>query len=390
MKAGDSVPGQWPFGLSDEDETQAMRIHREAIIVDMVNQHPGGVDIYKEYPPELLQERLGNLQPGLNGVGQALFLPYILALEGGPDIIRQWWDESGVTIGTRGFLMASPDLMGRMRTYHELAERIHDLPWLRRVTTAAEMRQVKADGLHALYSYCQPVYGLSTDLMDINRAYDEGLRMLMLTYNRMDYVGAGCTERSDAGLSMYGVEVVKRCNTLGIIVDTSHCGRQTTLDACALSVAPVFANHTAAQGVYNHARGKSDEELKAIAASGGIIGVVAVPFFLSADPDATIEIMLDHIDYIVGLVGWQHVGIGTDWPMQGTEAAMVQALGGIIGDIGFRSEDKIITTKTLHGFKDYRDMPNITRGLWARGYSESQIKGILGENFLRVFGQVCG
>jgi membrane dipeptidase len=200
----------------------------------------------------------------------------------------------------------------------------------------------------------------------------------------------GCTERQDAGLSMYGVEVVERCNELGIIIDTSHCSRQTTLDAIELSETPVFANHSCAQGVFEHARGKSDKELRAIADSGGVLGVVTVPFFLSPDADSTIEVMLDHIDYISNLVGWQHVGIGTDWPMQAPEDVLQATLGAMVGDIGFRSQDKISVTQTLRGFDDYRDMPNITRGLVARGYTDEQIAGILGGNFLRVFEEVCG
>src|SRR5207253_1958845 len=129
------------------------------------------------------------------------------------------------------------------------------------------------------------------------------------------YVGVGCTERVDAGLSNFGLQVVERCNQLGVIVDTSHCGRLTTLDACRASRTPVIANHASARAVHAHVRGKSDEELDAIAASGGLIGVVAVPFFL-AGGHPTIEAMLDHIDYIAGRVGWRHVGIGTDWPLQ--------------------------------------------------------------------------
>ena len=224
----------------------------------------------------------------------------------------------------------------------------------------------------------------------MNRAYDEGLRVLMLTYNRQDYVGAGCTEPTDAGLSRYGQQVVARCNELGIVVDTSHCGRQTTLDGCRASQTPVLANHTCAQGVYGHARGKSDEELDAIAATGGLVGVVTVPFFLSADPEATVEAVLDHIDYINERIGWRHVGIGTDWPMQAPEDIIEATLGAIVDEIGFRPEDNVSTTQTLRGFEDYRDMPNITRGLVARGYDDEQIAGILGENFMRVFEAVCG
>ena len=145
----------------------------------------------------------------------------------------------------------------------------------------------------------------------------------MLTYNRMDNIGIGCTERVDAGLSMFGIDVVKHCNDLGMIVDVSHCGHLTTMDACRHSKKPVNANHTAARSVYVHARGKSNEALRAIADTGGVIGVVAVPFFLSRADSPTIEHMFDHVDYIAGLVGWQHVAIGTDWPLQAPDCVLI-------------------------------------------------------------------
>jgi membrane dipeptidase len=266
---------------------------------------------------------------------------------------------------------------------------IDRLPWIRRVTRAREIREAKLQGVLAVYGNCQPTYGLPRELEAIDRAYEKGLRVLMLTYNRMDYVGAGCTERVDAGLSRFGLQVVERCNRLGIIVDTSHCGPQTTLDACRFSAAPVLANHTSASAHFAHARGKSDAELEAIASTGGVVGIVAVPFFL-ASGTPTIDAMLDHIDYVARRVGWRHVGIGTDWPLQSTEPLLRETVGGLLAEIGFRPEDQIDVTQTLIGFKDYRDFPNITRGLVKRGYSDEQIGGILGENFLRVFAQVCG
>jgi membrane dipeptidase len=98
--------------------------------------------------------------------------------------------------------------------------------------------------------------------------------------------------------------------------------------------------------------------------------------------------MLDHIDYVAGLVGWEHVAIGTDWPLA-LDKESLHATESTWGSIGFRPEHNV-NAADLIGFRDYRDFPNITRGLVGRGYSDEQIQGILGENFLRVFEQVCG
>ena len=127
---------------------------------------------------------------------------------------------------------------------------------------------------------------------------------------------------------MFGVEVVKHCNEIGMIVDVSHCGQLTMMDACRHSSKPVSANHTAACSVFANPRGKSNEALRAIADTGGVIGVVALPYFLSGYRDPTIEHMLDQIDYIAGLVGWRHVGLGTDWPIQAPDDVLVATLGG--------------------------------------------------------------
>ncbi|HEV2443835.1 MAG TPA: membrane dipeptidase, partial [Steroidobacteraceae bacterium] len=170
----------------------------------------------------------------------------------------------------------------------------------------------------------------------------------------------------------------------------SHCGHLTTMDACRHSKKPVNANHTASRSIYGHARGKSNEALSAIADTGGVIGVVAVPAFLTDDRRPSIEHMLDHIDYIGALVGTQHVAIGTDWPLQAPEKMLRATLSPENASLGFRSQDRLDVTKKLVGFVDCRDLPNITRGLVKRGYSERQIRGILGENALRVFKAVCG
>jgi membrane dipeptidase len=271
-----------------------------------------------------------------------------------------------------------------------LMRRYASLPWLRYVTTAAEIRQAKRDGVVALYAHCQPSTPAPRDLKAFDVAYAKGLRSFMLTYNLMDNIGVGCTERVDAGLSRFGVDVVRHLNAIGMIIDVSHCGHLTTLDACRYSKRPVNANHTAARSVYAHARGKCDEALRAIADTGGVIGVVAVPAFITADPVPSVEHMLDHMDYIANLVGWRHVAIGTDWPLQAPDDVLQATLGAITGSIGFRAQDRLDLTQRLAGFDDVRDLPNITRGLVKRGYRDEQIKGVLGENALRVFSEVCG
>lgn len=116
---------------------------------------------------------------------------------------------------------------------------------------------------------------------------------------------------------------------------------------------------------------------------------MTVPFVLAAGEGVTVEAWLDHVDYVADLVGWQHVAIGTDWPLHRPKA-ILRRLGDLDARIGFGREDRIDWPTNLIGFDDYRDMPNLTRGLVSRGYTDEQVAGILGLNFLRVFEAVCG
>lgn len=377
-------PLSFDFGLTQAQEERARRLHDESLVVDMLFQHPGGARIFEHIPESDLRATLRGKR-SWSRYAAAQSLPYDLAIAGKSEVVRGWWEQSGIDLAAVGIAVAD----GR-KSDDRIYRWLEGLPWMHMALTVADIRRAKQEGTRAVYGNCQPTYGLPLDLKEIERAYSRGLRCLMLTYNRMDHVGVGCTERVDAGLSNFGLNVVRLCNDIGILVDTSHCGRATTLDACRHSSKPVMANHTSAAAVFQHVRGKSDDVLKAIADTGGVIGVCAVPFFLASQAAPTIEVWLDHVDHIVKTVGWQYVGIGTDWPLQAPHSVLNQTLGPLLSEIGFREEHRVSVAATLVGFSDYREFPNFTRGLVKRGYTDEQIRGILGENFLRVFGAVCG
>jgi membrane dipeptidase len=386
------MPGDFNFDLSSEQEARAKRLHADSIVFDWLSQHVGGPNIFEHYPPNLRKEFddcMSRAGVGFEGYLEAMYWPYEMEVAGKSELLRQWYLQSGLTCGTHSIPVVDGDDPAVAWLEAKLA-RFQKIPWLRYVTTAAEIRQAKINREIALYAHWQPVTPIPRNLKAIDRAYERGLRSLMLTYNRMDHVGVGCTERVDAGLSNYGVDVVRRCEELGVIVDTSHCGHLTTMDACRQAKRPVNANHTCAKAVCDVARAKSDDALKAIADTGGVIGVVTVPFFLSRSNNPSIAAMLDQIEYIANLVGWRHVSIGTDWPSQTPDEIQKKMLGPVFAEIGFRPEDRVEIAQRTIGFGDYRDMPNITRGLVARGFSDEQIVAILGENALRVFAEICG
>ncbi|PJB67220.1 MAG: dipeptidase, partial [Armatimonadetes bacterium CG_4_9_14_3_um_filter_58_7] len=209
-----------------------------------------------------------------------------------------------------------------------------------------------------------------------------------------NWLGDGCMEPADAGLSLHGREVVKHMNRIGMVVDTPHSGQQTTIDAANHSKAPIMATHTACQSIHPHPRGKNNDALKAIADTGGLVGICAIPYFLGER--GTLKDLLNHIDYAVDLMGVDHVGIGTDttYPMPHytdvpSPWEKYPKVSPYNGDAWYGAWESV---QHLHTTPDeeqqqslaWTNWPCFTVGLVARGYSEGDIAKIIGGNFLRV------
>jgi membrane dipeptidase len=383
------------FGLSEAQEERAARLHAETVIVDMLFQGPCG---YLAFDDELLAEveqrrqalglgdPSGDFASAVPWVSVAMEAPLRAAMRG-DGRFRDHWEQSGIVGGNRQLGFDLNDV----RSVAIAQVQFDAFPWLAKGLRASDFREAKERGQRVGYVTTQDS-GSIGDVRLLDYLHDAGLRVLGLTYNMQNRVGGGCTERTDTGVSTFGAKLIARCDELGVIVDTAHSSRSTTLDACELSRNPVIASHTTAAAVYPHDRAKGDDQLQALAATGGLIGINAVPFFLGTGDESgegvTIESMLDHIDHVTQLVGWEHVGIGTDWPLP-LDRRTVEVWEGTWGSIGFRDEHNV-NAADLIGFRDYRDFPNVTRGLVARGYSDEQVRGILGENFLRVFERICG
>ncbi len=379
----------YPFNLTAEQEAHARSLHDEMIIIDMLFQGPIGT---YSLPEDFEEESLAMAQEHTKSeIDQVMFMSdYIwkqFIQTGGrfEQLYRDCWYESGITAGNRQLSVSSREdvLTTALQNQWEFDSK----PWLIKATRPEHIRKAKADGNKAGIVTCQETEGFGKDLKLLELAYNFGLRVIQLTYNNHNLVGAGCMEPNNAGLSSFGIKFVQKCNELGITVDTGHCGKQTTLDACKFSTKPVIASHTACEEVYFHNRAKSDEEIRAIAATGGVIGIFSMPWFIAADPaNTTVEHLLDHIDHVVKVAGIDHVGIGTDWPMPQTKWQASVFKKYVAPTMGFAPGDGP-SVEWVHGVKDYRSFINITRGLMARGYSDEDIKKVMGENWMRVFEQ---
>ena len=219
---------------------------------------------------------------------------------------------------------------------------------------------------------------------DVKAFYELGLRCAQLTYNTQNLLGSGSTERVDGGISDYGVEIIKSMNEVGMLVDVSHSGDKTTLDAVELSPKPIAFTHSNCRALNNHPRLKTDEAIRKLAAKGGVMGITGVRMFVKDKEPTTVEDIVDHIDHVVKLVGIDHVGIGSDSDLMGYDHMppdqYKQLKAGYKSSYAFR--DKIDTD----GFDHPRKVYDLTAALIRRGYSDSNIQAVLGGNFRRLLG----
>lgn len=259
-------------------------------------------------------------------------------------------------------------------------ERESSLPF-RIARCVADIEAAHSAGDLAIVLHFQGCDPIEADVNLLDAYYALGVRVMQPTYNARNRLGDGCLERANSGLSKLGRAAIARMNELRIVVDVAHVGRRTSLDVIEASTAPVIVSHGNACGVYDSRRNLTDEQIKAVAASGGVIGVCAFPGFVSA-ADADLDKLLDHVDYLARLVGAEHVGLGMDFSVE-TEDDY---------DYFGYEEDTYPRPPWIYppGIAGFADIRNIGDGLARRGYSGDQIAGIASSNFLRVFGQVWG
>lgn len=258
------------------------------------------------------------------------------------------------------------------------------------VRAAADIHEAKRSGREAIIYGPQNTEMIGTDLAYLGTFYDLGVRILQLTYQRQNWVGSGCGEKRDGGLTRFGRSLVSAMDEMGIVVDLSHAGAITSADAIELSRNPVIFSHAHPNALSPTVRAVADDVLRALAAKGGVIGVTALSAFLydpqhpRVRPDLTA--MVRHIRYLVDLLGIDHVGVALDFEETNTPenyAAAALRNPEISKAQGWSYEEK-----RIHDLTEVKDLPNLTRALVWGGFSDDEIAKILGLNFLRVFEHV--
>jgi membrane dipeptidase len=291
-------------------------------------------------------------------------------------------------------------------SFNSLAEKIrlireHPNKFIGPVTRVTEIINAKKDGKIAVLLGSEDAVVLldasekNTHFYHLPLYYELGLRIIQPCYNDRNLFADGCAENQDSGLSDTGSRLIDEINSLNMIVDCSHVSNKTTLEICERADF-VVSTHSNSFSVCENPRNRTDEEIKAIAEKDGVLGIVSFPTFVKWTKTTeniwpTIEDLLDHVDYIDGLVGIKHVGIGLDL-VEGT---------GILGPVaegeGLARWPNLYGAPNSEGFYKYADglntivdLPNIAIGLVTRGYSDDEIKGVLGMNWLRVFRRSWG
>jgi len=261
----------------------------------------------------------------------------------------------------------------------------HHNDWLARVDSPESLAGIKKKGKIGILLGLQNSEHFRTPA-DVDFFHSLGQRISLLTYNSRNLIGTGSTERSDSGISDYGVAIIGRMNKLGMAVDVAHCGEMTSMDACTVSSQPVLITHANCKALDPHPRCKSDDAIKKMAATGGVMGITGVRMFVTAQEPTTVEDVLNHYDHVAKLVGVEHVGVGSDIDLYGYDALpdpIRKALhASYKASYAFRDKDDI------EGLNHPRRFYDIAQGLIKRGYSDKDIAGILGGNFQRALTKI--
>ncbi len=351
-----------------EYSARAIRLVEESPVVDLLNQFR--FPDYSEKPPK--SERWLRAPETFTRSDAEAYLSSginVFSLGSGADDY-----EAGLRFFARwnGFLAAHPDLLLRVTSTSDIAH-AHQARRIGVMITLQNSTHFRTP-------------------RDVDEFFGLGQRISQLTYNINNRIGSGFLERRDGGLSDFGVSIMKRMEAVGMAVDVSHCADQTTLDALELATKPVIFTHATCRTLIpNLMRAKTDDAIRRMAKTGGVMGIDFIRFMVRDREPVTIENALDHFDYVRKLVGVEHLAIGSDLDLVGN--------GNPVGGGGFNPASQpnferygYHVDKPEHVAVTGLDHPkrtfDIADGLIRRGYSDSDIHAILGGNAIRVLGGI--
>jgi membrane dipeptidase len=271
----------------------------------------------------------------------------------------------------------------QVKRYYSLIEMVPESLTL--VQEVEDIKKAKERGKLGIIFGFQNAVPLGEDVALLPIFHKLGVRIIQLTYSEANALGCGCLEPTDTGLTSLGIQVIQAMNRLGILVDLSHTGYRTSKEAIEVSLDPVSFTHANPLALKKSPRNRPDELIRMVADKGGVIGLVPYGSFCKSEPGKrpTLNDFLDQIDYVVELVGIDHVGIGTDKFEGRTKEEYF---------LEFQSRYPILVSKFeerhVEGFSHISHFPRITEGLLSRGYSAEDCGKIIGGNFYSLFQRV--
>lgn len=277
------------------------------------------------------------------------------------------------------------ETMGNIAQWYKFINENSDILYL--VQTGADITTAEAEGKVGIILGIQNTSPLEDDLSLVEAFNRLGLKVMLLTYNNQNLVGSGCYEATDNGLSRFGRNVVKEMNRVGMVIDLAHCGKRTTIDAIHTSDRPVAITHANPDWIYPTKRSKSKEELGALRDNQGMLGLTLFPTMIGG-ADTTMEEFAELVAKTADFMGVDNIGLGSDLVTNRDDAFMHWVrMGRWTHEIDYGTGTKDTPTRAPwpKWFQGAADFPNISEALTNKGFSETEVQGIMGENWKRFF-----
>lgn len=253
------------------------------------------------------------------------------------------------------------------------------------VYTTADIHRAKREERTGIILGWQNITGIEDQIGFLQLFKQLGVGVMQIAYNTQNFVGSGCYEKNDSGLSEFGHEVITEMNRVGILCDLSHVGARTSEEVIRASTKPVAYTHCLPASLKAHPRNKTDEQLRFIADRGGFVGVTMFPPFLKRGPQSTVDDYVEAIEHCIAIAGEDQVGIGTDF----TQGYGRDFFEWITHDKGYaRKLTDFGEVINPEGIRTIGEMPNLTAAMERRGWGEARIRKVMGENWVRLLDEV--
>jgi len=257
-----------------------------------------------------------------------------------------------------------------------------------KATRVSDVDRARAEGKMAIFYLSQNSTPIGRDLDRVELFYGLGVRSIQLTYNYQNWAGSGCKEKHGSGLTRFGVEMVEKLNEARMLIDLSHANMLTMADAIKASRVPVVISHTCCKALREDPRNTTDENMKALADRGGVVGITQMRPFMTDQKENAVRFYFQHIDHAIKVAGIDHVCIGSD-----RDHRIVSMTPEYIAELKAEEGDNFDDAHWPLYFEELngpRRMEVVWDGIVKLGYSEDKVEKVMGGNLYRLYKEVLG